>query len=317
MLKVKLTTSFPDQPIIRQTPGGSGIWNGCRFFINKPMDECDYWVVYEGLKRKEAVRCPQGNTLLITAEPPPIKTYHPEFLAQFDQIITCHRAIDHHKVTFSQQAQPWHIGLRMKIGTPLHKPLAVTRDYDTFKNAAPPKKEKLISVICSAKTWTDGHRKRRDFALALKSAFGEKLDLYGRGFLAVEDKWDAIAPYKYHVAIENCSIPDYWTEKLADTFLGGSYPFYYGCPNIRDYFPADALTQLDIADIGQALKTIDTVIAGGQFEKGLAAIEEARTQVLDKYNLFAVLADYISKQICPEGARVKKVLYPEQRFGTK
>lgn len=100
---------------------------------------------------------------------------------------------------------------------------AVTLNYDDLKGLKTPTKTKLLSVIISDKSFTEGHLKRHDFLQAIKKHFGDQLDIFGRGFNYVNDKWDAIADYKYHVAIENSQYPHYWTEKLADAFLGWSH----------------------------------------------------------------------------------------------
>lgn len=40
----------------------------------------------------------------------------------------------------------------------------------------------------------------------------------------------------FHIAIENTSIKNYFTEKLIDCFQTKTVPIYYGCKNIGDYF---------------------------------------------------------------------------------
>ena len=87
MIRGKLTTNFPEWPLIRQTPGRSGVWGDCRFFINEDVEECDFWVVYDDVLRPETTRCPPGNTLLVTGAPPSVKTYHPRFAAQFARVL--------------------------------------------------------------------------------------------------------------------------------------------------------------------------------------------------------------------------------------
>src|SRR5437667_94736 len=82
------------------------------------------------------------------------------------------------------------------------------------------------------------------------------LDVSGRGIRAIEDKADGILPYRYHVALENSQFPDYWTEKLADAFLGFAHPLYWGCPNLERYFPAQSFTALNIHDPAQAIAAI-------------------------------------------------------------
>ncbi|MDD3271018.1 MAG: hypothetical protein PHR04_02810, partial [Syntrophomonadaceae bacterium] len=68
MIKVKLSTDFPYEPIIRQTPGRRGIWDECQFYINSPVNDCDYWVVYNEVSEPETAYCPRQNTILITGE---------------------------------------------------------------------------------------------------------------------------------------------------------------------------------------------------------------------------------------------------------
>ena len=114
--------------------------------------------------------------------------------------------------------------------------------------------------------------------------------MFGRGFNGFDDKWDVVAPYKYHIAIENSSYNDYWTEKLADCYIGGAYPIYYGCKNVEKYFDNEALTVIDIHDVNKAIKQIEEVINSNTYETHRYALIKAKNQVLDEYNLFAMLA---------------------------
>ena len=100
----------------------------------------------------------------------------------------------------------------------------------------------------------------------MQKEFGDEVDVFGRGLKDFEDKWEVIAPYKYHIAIENSSTEDYWTEKLADCFLAGSYPFYYGCPNLDDYFPQKTYTSIDINNVEETIAIIKQKIEEKQFE---------------------------------------------------
>src|SRR3954454_668238 len=109
---VKLTTPFPEWPLARQTPGGLGIWGDYKFQINVPVEQCDYWVVYEGLLREESSICRPECTLLITAEPPNVKTYRQTFVDQFGALRSAHRYLKHRHKTTSHAALPWHVGRR-------------------------------------------------------------------------------------------------------------------------------------------------------------------------------------------------------------
>jgi hypothetical protein len=168
-------------------------------------------------------------------------------------------------------------------------------------------------VISSDKVQTAGHRRRLKFVHRLKQHFGDQLDVFGRGIREVEDKWDAIAPYRYHIALENGVYPHYWTEKLSDTFLAGAFPLYLGCPNVTEYFPSDSLTTLDANDSTRAIATIEQAIADHRYESSAGDLAEARRLVLDQYNLFPLLADMLAASPA-KGDRVPTRLTPETDF---
>jgi hypothetical protein len=304
---IKLSTSFPEWPIIRQTPGWSGEWNGCSFHINQPLKECDYWFVMEGVRDKEETRC-RKQVFLITLEPPAIKIYDKKFIGQFDKVITCQKNIEHPVIIPSQQGHQWFVGRRKKND----RSIKYEFGYDELKSDLMPVKNKLISVIVSDKKNTADQRQRIKFVNYLKKHLGNKLDVFGRGFNWVEDKWDALADYKYTVSMENCQAENYWTEKLADAYLAGCYPFYYGCSNLKNFFSSDAYSEIDIYREKEALDLINKIIEDNVFEKQVDDIINSKLLVLDKYNLFQLIVDAIDiddKTICKE-----REILPEASF---
>jgi hypothetical protein len=313
LMRVKLTTSFPHEPIIRQTPGERATWENFQFLVDEPVDECDFWVVYEGLTSTERAHCPESRVILITGEPPAIKKYNRRFLKQFSTVVTCHDKLNHPAVIHSQTALPWAIGRKVVKSAKLYP---FTLSYDHLKSIRTFDKKRLISTVSSTKADIDGHTKRLEFVRALAAHFSPSFDLFGRGMRPVEDKWDAIAPYKYHIVIENSRHRDYWTEKLADTFLAGAYPFYYGCPNLTDYFSSDSFTPIDIDDLEGSISTIESCIANDQYEKSAAAISAARLLVLDKYNLFPLVANLCSN-MSPDSSSSEITLRPEHTYSLK
>lgn len=50
--------------------------------------------------------------------------------------------------------------------------------------------------------------------------------------------------YKYCLVMENRALEGYMTEKLANAFLGGCLPIYYGTKEVFDVFHEDAFTFL-------------------------------------------------------------------------
>jgi hypothetical protein len=291
MLRIKLTTNFPDWPLKRQTPGCSKAFADCQFSIDDPdVTECDLWVVYEGMPTEETVSCPAGGTLLMTAEPAAVHEYHPRFVAQFDTVITSQSQLRHTQRLLAQQCQPWHAGVARDDQN------RINLDYDAFAAANTQPKTKLLSVVCSDKKMIPEHRQRLRFIETLRQHFGDRLHVFGRGQNPINDKWEAIAPYRYHITLENAQIDHYWTEKLADAYLGLAYPIYYGCSNLAEYFSRDAFTAIDIFRPQDAIATIENVLAADLYAARLSAVQRAKQLVLDRYNLFAVLAQF-GKQI--------------------
>jgi hypothetical protein len=311
MIKIKISTSHPEWPWLRQLPDERDESDGCQFIIDKGVDECDYWIVYEGLIAEEKTVCPHENVILFTAESPSNKIYDDKFINQFAKVITCQRNIKHPNVTYSQQSLPWHVGREQKG----HKNISFSKNYDELKVIKDSfKKTKLISIISSNYKLTSGHRKRLSFANSLKDYFGDKVDFFGRGINEINDKWDAIAPYKYHVVIENSFYDDYWTEKLADSFLGGALPIYYGCPNLEKYFSKNSFIRIDINKPKEAIEIIETCFEENYYEKHHSEIDIARNLILDEYNLFSVIKDLVQLDNNMGAVKNKKqiILFPEK-----
>lgn len=294
MINVKISTILSNFVFKKQLPEGKDEWRGCRFFINKDIEECDYWFVYEDIKKTEKTKCPPQNIILITGEPPSIKKYNPKFLKQFNHVITSHQDINHPGKIIQQQALPWMIGSKYKKETKTWDEENY-KDYDFFSSKQKIEKTKTISVIFSNKKDTPGHLQRAIFIEKLKKEFGDTLDIFGLGFEEISDKWDGIAPYKYHLAIENSSVPHYWTEKLADAYLGESFPIYYGCPNIEEYFPKKSMTIIDINKVDESIKKIKDIISKNTHEKSINEIKEGKNLVLNKYGFFNLIYKIIEK----------------------
>ena len=284
MKTIKVSTICPKWDWIRQTPYDDGIWQDFLFIFDKSIKTCDFWIVYENLTEQETYFCYPQNTILITGEPPSVKSYHPKFLEQFATVITCHKKIKHSNVILSHSSLPWMVG---------YQPPSTTfgKSYSELVKIKKINKTKLLSVICSNKTFTRGHKNRLNFVKKLAEHFGDT-DFFGRDFRSVTDKWDAIAPYKYHIVIENSSFDHYWTEKLSDVYLAQSYPFYYGCQNIHEYFSKESFTKIDISQPEKAFEIIEKTIKNNQYEKSIESLDQAKDLVLNKYNFFPRITNY-------------------------
>lgn len=294
MYHVKLSIASDNAGCNRQLPRRGFVWGNYHFHINEDVAEADFWVVYsKGQRKTETCKCSPDNTLFVTGEPETVYHYSHGFVKQFARVLSVQDKIRHGNMKMVQPAQPWHIG---KICQNNGQSLKVeySQDYDSLSTAQP-RKTKLMSIITSNKCFTQGHKDRIEFATRLKEHYGDSLDLFGHGFRDFDDKWEVIAPYKYHICIENSAYPHYWTEKLADCYLGWAFPFYYGCPNLSEYFNSKSYQLINIHDVDAAISVIDKAIEQNLYLQRQGDIAEARLKVLNEYNLFALLVEELGK----------------------
>ena len=260
---------------------------GVEVVVNQPVKECDVWVVYQGLYRPESCVVPPNRVFFFGYEPPGLHDYNDHFLRQFSKVVSCHDKMDHPGLVLRQQAQPWLAGVTRHHCDNVHTGFGVRYSIEDFASMSPPRKDRTLSVVCSRKVMVPGHQDRLDFLGSLKRDLGDDLDIYGYGFRPVEDKWDGLAPYTYHLVLENSCATHYWTEKLADAYLAWCVPIVRGCPNLADYFPNESFIQLDPGDPERAARIVKETVNRPPTDGQRSAVMEARRRILEDYNLFA------------------------------
>lgn len=285
---------------LRQFPGSLPQWGDCLFDFDVDCRDYDWLVVYHDLPpgetffTEERLNCPSERTMLVTGEPSTITVFGTDYLRQFGWILTFQEpwAMKHPRVIFHHPGLIWHYGLPFGEGE--------FKTWDRIAATPPPAKTKLISTVCSQRTGNVTlHSTRVDFTWRLKNEMPE-LDIYGHGVKPMNDKAEALDPYRFHIAVENHVYDHHLTEKLPDAFLGYTLPFYHGAPNAADYFPAESFIPIDINDFERSREIIRSHLANNEYEDRLPYIVEARRRVLEEQNLFAIL----SRMICEKDLRI-------------
>ena len=274
-------------PWERQIPGGGCVWKNTRYIADPTADQAlDWLVVYEAWSAETLqTHIPLERRILVCAEPRSFHKYQKKYLAQFGHVITTQRGTGHPGVLYQQPAISWFVGVSFGApGEPNEFPLR----FEDFIAGNPPK-TKLCSVVCSNKTVTKGHRQRLAFVERLQREFGSKIDVFGRGFNEIRDKDEALAAYRFHIAIENSCHDDYWTEKLADPLLRGCFPIYAGCPNLASYFPYGSYESIDLSRPTQALQTIKQLLNSHVDIERADVLAQAKHRVLWEHNAMAML----------------------------
>lgn len=290
MLKVAVTTNIPVGSLEKLCPGSELRWGDCAFTLNpQEGSSYDYWIVWAGLPRKATLKVAPQNTLFLAGEPPSKKIYPRGFYAQFHQLVCTQADYPHPRVNFDALGLNWHVGYDRAQGR-------YAMGYDELVAMPPPtEKRDQVSVICSNLTTTQGQRDRLALLASLKQAFGDRIVHFGRGFQPIDDKLDAILPYRYHLVLENSVSDDYWTEKLSDAYLGWAYPLYVGCPNLSRYFRGDSFLPLADRPIDDVVQRIEKQLSGGLSDSQQAGLAEAREAILNRYNPFAWFAHWAQR----------------------
>lgn len=295
MIRVKLLSKVPVREWARYFTDERMVVGNCQFTFDPFEKHYDWLVVYGnfpfvGTDRKELasehLSCPKKQTILVTTEPPTIKSYGEAYTSQFGYVLTSQApcALPHPNRIHSQTGLRWFYGVGDRH----------IRSLNEMLSAEPPTKIKLISAASSNKKQRHTlHYKRYNFVRELGSLIPE-LDVFGHGIRSMDDKAEAIDPYFFHVAIENYIGLHHWTEKLADAFLGFALPIYAGAPNVADYFPSESLVQIDLDDTKSSFEIIRDVTSTDEYARRLPYIREARNMVLTEYSLFSLLSSHIS-----------------------
>lgn len=114
--------------------------------------------------------------------------------------------------------------------------------------------------------------------------------VYGRGTRTVDDKAEALIPSKYHLALENCQQPHFWTEKLSDAILTDNVTFYSG-RNLwnQDFDGLGAIIEIQIDNPRAAYISIRRAMDEGIYEAALNDLLSNKTRVLEKKHLHAAI----------------------------
>ena len=287
----KLNNSVPEY--FRQTKNFKGIDANIEYLFNDVNAE---WQII-GTWVDDISKIIDKKIIYLQQEPPECKLPSLDLLNHVKCAITPFHLNHPVKQYINSTPLPWTYDLNVlncrKNGHTTT--LASNLELNALKYESAPKKNKLCSFIVSTKSFLPGQKKRVEFAKKIMSHFNNKIDYYGFGFNPVKNKKDAIDPYLFSIAIENSNYNNYWTEKIADVFLGYTCPIYYGCSNINNYFDESSYIAIDINNIDFSISKIEYAfnnISLYQEEK----IALSRSKVLEDYNFFNIISKTINKE---------------------
>ena len=257
-----------------------------RFAPFADLSEPDWLVVYDEPSAGLATTLPRSRRILVTTEPPGVKVYRPEFLAQFGTVVgpVTPQGFDG-TVIRSHPGIPWFYGVTPEGGID-GRPL----DLADMQAMPAPDKPFELSCVVSRKRTTEEHRMRLRLVDELVRRLGPRLHLFGRGIKEITDKRSAIDPYRMHLVMENNRLPHFWTEKVADAWLGRALPLYCGAPDLDRYFPADSFIRVPFEDVGKAADVVEKAVLDEAWRTRADAVERARRILLERQTVFDVIS---------------------------
>ncbi len=286
MIRVKVTIPWAIQNLSLEEYTGrlQNSIDGVEFFVNTHIKDPDVWMVFDDGVNDESAWIDPDNVWMLTAEICyPIGRFDDErgqrYLNQFHKIFTMHDIFDE-RTHFTRPFLSWMMNANHGYSSFKDN----NRDRNYFRNVKSYEKSHDLSVICSSKAFTPEHYARLKFVSRLKEDLGDRLHWFGNGIQPIPDKFPAIAPYRYHLAIENRFGRDIISEKLYDSYLGLAYPIYHGAPNVTDYFSEWSLHEINIYDFKRSRNQILELIDSDWAERAQPDLLRAKDQVLGEHN---------------------------------
>lgn len=148
------------------------------------------------------------------------------------------------------------------------------------------KKDKLLSMIISNKTISEGHRFRFNIASHIKDR--HEVDFWGNAFKSFNEKTEPLGNYLFSIVANNSIQDSFFTEALCDCFALKTIPIFRGCKNIGDFFDTRGIIQFDTLD---ELDSILSSISKEMYVEKLQAIE-------NNFNIAQKFRRGVDDQIC-------------------
>lgn len=257
----------------------------------------------------------EADYLLISDGPPPPQTmkhfnFPPERIIYLKGEPTEFHFAQHYYDNVHPASHVYKDGSCGKYGTIW----SIKKSYDFLKSMVdfPEKTKNLSAVVSNLGDGTqgpgiqilEGHQLRWNFLVRFLNKYSNQVDWYGKRiekYITVpcnkgrlQDKWDGIKDYRYTFGFENSSEKGYFTEKISDAVLAGCMVFYWGCPDLEDYFPKDSFIRLDITKEDAPDKVIEMIHTDFR-ERHLNELKKAKELILDKYGLWPTICRIVNE----------------------
>ncbi len=153
-----------------------------------------------------------------------------------------------------------------------------------------------VSVVFPFEAGSEQARRHGGLIAALSRSLGDRFHIFSNAGAAWGGSPYRMSDFKYHLVIEDHLIDHCWTERLADAYLAGCFPFFIGCGNLDEYFHPEAFEPIAPGDAEAAADHILRIMQDGIWEQRRTALLRAKEDVLFRYNILAEIEALVSRR---------------------
>ena len=261
-----------------------------------------------GITEETKICSSREKTIFVLQEPPEIYPYSSEFLNQFSLVIGPRFGYSiKGNLLETHPALPWFVGIEFAPSHMTNYFGKLGRRFPVLTKKVPgsaslrqglneilnsvEEKNNTISIVTSSKALTPEHRRRLDFIEFLRNKNDLPLEFYGGKYGYLPNKWSALSKSTHHLALENSSWKNYWSEKLADPILALNRVYYSGAENISDYFDGESVLSLNLDDFDLAHEQIKTDFFAKPVNS--LALDASRKKIIHNYSILNLIQETI------------------------
>lgn len=240
----------------------------------------DWHVVVDSTERMSLPNS-SAKCIFVATEPPEIREYSRGVLKEYGQVLSAPFSYLRKLRNIRRESGllPWRVGFGLEGGD-----IRVNLDRSAIMRAPAPEKRRL-SVITSQKAITPMQIQRMRLIEYLWKRIPE-MDVFGRDNNSIDDKSEILLRNQFHLALENCRHPGFWTEKLSDPILMRNITFYSGYNQWQKSFGwSSAIIEIDIFSPRICYETIRRNLDSLDYESLRQPLASNKQEVLNVLNL--------------------------------
>lgn len=297
----------------KQTPNHFGVWQNIQMLAT--AQQPDYLLLYQYDFPKAELKPKQPWWQKITKQKssaPQVRDLAAQYGISPEKIIFLLRepplkeVVERNKLNYQIASQycGYVSGPDYDAPSPDYMPAIwyVGQSFAELTSGKIPEKLKPCSWITSGISRTENHRQRLAFLQMLQESdvefelYGRRLPQWANSCGVVENKWNAMAPYYYNLAIENYAENDlYVSEKLWDSLLSWCLPIYYGGSAADKLLPEGSFLRLPSMDEKGIAYVREVTSSLDAWHEAKDKIAEARQIILHELNLLNWLSDFVAR----------------------